>query len=158
MEDWETIHKCRRRIDAMSHLAIQRKIYIAARHAETLQRIEMGEPIDDGLLSKAMQEASEIGKQEGIHQTCCEAAQALGGFVECMPPYPYIMPEGDTRKFWESHDPDDWRQWSDIPEEYAGMDWETNGAGFWMPVSPEPETAQNERRKDHDANTLEAEG
>lgn len=69
------------------------------------------------------------------------------------PPY---LPEGadyDLSEFWARHDPDDWRQWDDVPKELADCEWR-RAAGVWRPFRAETATCPvlsiDRQKREHD--------
>ena len=71
---------------------------------------------------------------KGAADMCQRAVRLVGEHLGPAPMLPYL-PEGDgygPSEFWECHDPDDWRQWDDVPKELADCEWR-RAAGHWTP-------------------------
>lgn len=65
---------------------------------------------------------------------CQRAVRLVGEYLGPAPMLPYL-PEGDgygLSEFWARHDPDDWRQWDDVPKELADCE-RRRAAGHWTP-------------------------
>lgn len=60
------------------------------------------------------------------------AVRMTGEHVGPEPPIPYVPPNTSADGFWVMHDPDDWRQWDDVPEEFEGCEWRRS-FGVWRP-------------------------
>lgn len=71
---------------------------------------------------------------KGAADMCQRAVRLVGEYLGPAPMLPYL-PEGDgygPSEFWECHDPDDWRQWDDVPKELADCE-RRRAAGHWTP-------------------------
>lgn len=71
---------------------------------------------------------------KGAADMCQRAVRLVGEHLGPAPMLPYL-PEGDgydLSEFWARHDPDDWRQWDDVPKELADCEWR-RAAGVWRP-------------------------
>lgn len=73
---------------------------------------------------------------KGAADMCQRAVRLVGGgYLGPAPMPPPYLPEGadyDPSEFWARHDPDDRRQWDDVPKELADCE-RRRAAGVWRP-------------------------
>lgn len=92
---------------------------------------------------------------KGAADMCQRAVRLVGERLGPAPMLPYL-PEGggyDLSEFWARHDPDDWRQWDDVPKELADCEWR-RAAGVWRPFRAETATCPvlsiDRQKREHD--------
>lgn len=105
------------------HLASQREAYLTGRMERDGPSAELAE-----------RAAYQKGRKDAFYSV----VRSMGEFVGPAPMLPY---KARHAGFWKDHDPDDWRQWPDVPEELRGCEWKRLG-GVWRPVAKDGRDAE----------------